>query len=165
MSIWEYLEIIRQTPCVSCFNDPGFGYYETIIIRTRNLWSEYKCILPKTISSSRDNIQEMRYNHTGIDTWEIIFGYYETIIRKNTQPIIKYKCIWHRIISSNRDKILDRAKRYRRDHATYHRHKRCQYGNVLRSTDKINVYLVLMILVFGYYETIFWKNAQPMAGI
>ena len=61
MSIWEYLEIIRQTPCVSCFNDPGFGYYETIIIRTRNLWSEYKCILPKTISSSRDNIQEMRY--------------------------------------------------------------------------------------------------------
>ena len=50
------------------------------------------------------------------------------------------------------------TKQFLRDHATYHRHKRCQYGNVLRSTDKINVYLVLMILVFGYYETIFWKK-------
>ena len=50
------------------------------------------------------------------------------------------------------------TKQFLRDHATYHRNKLCQYGNMLRSSDKLHVYLVLMILVFGYYETIILKT-------
>ena len=50
------------------------------------------------------------------------------------------------------------TKQSLRGHATYHRNKLCQYGNMLRSSDKLHVYLVLMILVFGYYETIILKT-------
>ena len=50
------------------------------------------------------------------------------------------------------------TKQFLSDHATYHRNKLCQYGNMLRSSDKLHVYLVLMILVFGYYETIILKT-------
>ena len=50
------------------------------------------------------------------------------------------------------------TKQSLRDHPTYHRNKLCQYGNMLRSSDKLHVYLVLMILVFGYYETIILKT-------
>ena len=50
------------------------------------------------------------------------------------------------------------TKQSLRDHATYHRNKLYQYGNMLRSSDKLHVYLVLMILVFGYYETIILKT-------
>ena len=50
------------------------------------------------------------------------------------------------------------TKQFLRDHATYYRNKLCQYGNILRSSGKLHVYLVLMILVFGYYETIILKT-------
>ena len=50
------------------------------------------------------------------------------------------------------------TKQSLRDHPTYHRNKLCQYVNMLRSSDKLHVYLVLMILVFGYYETIILKT-------
>ena len=50
------------------------------------------------------------------------------------------------------------TKQFLRDHATYYRNKLCQYGNILRSSGKLHMYLVLMILIFGYYETIFWKK-------
>ena len=196
MSIWECLEINRQTQCVSCFNDLGF-------------WLLRNNLLKKRATYGRNiNAYERKINLQAemIDTWEIVFDYYETIIRENMQHIIKYKCIWHRITSSNRDntrkiKYISKksfdwnfllhttlitfitslkkfnmlskkcwsssdisyickfvTKQFLRDHATYYRNKLCQYGNILRSSDKLHVYLVLMILVFGYYETIILKT-------
>ena len=39
------------------------------------------------------------------------------------------------------------TKQFHRDYATYHRNKLCQYGKILRSSDKLHVYLVLIILI------------------
>ena len=63
--------------------------------------------------------------------------------------IILNVCIW----KNKRYICKFVTKQLLRDHATYHRNKLCQYVNILRSSGKLHVYLVCMILLF-YYETI-----------